>query len=378
MRELNIDHVRPDMVLEQDIYGENNANMPLLRKGNFITKGYLDKLKERGVEFLYVNEPPSPVFEKGKSKPAPVWKSTNLPYEKTKPILSPTRKKEAIKTFQDLQRAMFRQDEGESGQIFTHMDNLASQLIEGIGTDRNALVSINDLRHHDEHLYHHSMSVAVLSAAIGQYLGYSKEDLLHLSKAALVHDIGKLAIPPEILHKPQQLTQTEMDMVKKHTLNAYNYMAKYDICNEMQRQGIIFHHEKIDGTGYHNIPGWKIPVWSRIIAIADAYDAMTSKRPHRDPIPFGDAIEFIMSNANFAFDYDVVNAFIKRVEVYPVGCFVELSNDQIAVVLGSKNVLRPVIRVLNTNDTVDLSTDRRYLSVVIKHIITYEEALKRT
>jgi hypothetical protein len=117
-------------------------------------------------------------------------------------------------------------------------------------------------------------------------------------------------------------------------------------------------------------------MWSKIIALADVYDAMTSNRPYRTAIPLPDTYEYIVGNVYSAFDQNIASAFIEKVEPYPAGSFVKLSTGGTAMVLDTKNKLRPVIRLLENNTVVDLFNDHECLNVVIVKPVSYTEAVR--
>jgi HD-GYP domain-containing protein (c-di-GMP phosphodiesterase class II) len=186
-----------------------------------------------------------------------------------------------------------------------------------------------------------------------------------------MHDIGKTAVPVEIINKPSRLDEDEFNIIKNHPAAGYEYLKNANIGDEKMWLGVVCHHEKVDGSGYPlGLDGNEIPIWSRIISAADVYDALTSTRPYRTPMQPAEALEYIMGGIGSSFDYDVVSSFAKKVELYPVGSYVQLSNGVIAIVLDSKNATRPVIRNLETGDVYDLQSDRQLLSVVISRVIS--------
>jgi HD-GYP domain-containing protein (c-di-GMP phosphodiesterase class II) len=102
--------------------------------------------------------------------------------------------------------------------------------------------------------------------------------------------------------------------------------------------------------------------------VADVYDALTSNRPYRQPMQPAEAMEYVMGGVSTAFDYDVVMAFLAKMEPYPVGCLVELSNGKIATVINNEFTMRPVVQTLDNGEILDLFNDRRYLDIVIKQM----------
>jgi HD-GYP domain-containing protein (c-di-GMP phosphodiesterase class II) len=146
--------------------------------------------------------------------------------------------------------------------------------------------------------------------AIGRRLGLSAGDLRSLVLAAEMHDVGKISIPSSILAKPGPLTDEEFAVVKTHTLRG-DEIAQQVAALRAQASVIRHHHEHYDGAGYpDSLAGEDIPLYARIIGVADAYDAMTSKRPYRDGRSHDEALAEIRSNRGSQFDPRCVDAFL--------------------------------------------------------------------
>ena len=197
-------------------------------------------------------------------------------------------------------------------------------------------------------------------------------DLYELGFCALLHDIGKMSVPIEIISKPSKLTFEEFEIVKQHPAKGAEFFLKHNLANRRICAGVLTHHEKFDGTGYPNgLRGEDIPLFGRIISIADVYDALTSVRPYRQPSSPPEAIEYIMGSSGNAFDLVLVEAFLKKVSPYPIGSCVKLTNGQIAIIVqqNERHPLRPVIRLFNQPDVIlDLYQQRELQNVVITDI----------
>jgi putative nucleotidyltransferase with HDIG domain len=170
-----------------------------------------------------------------------------------------------------------------------------------------ALVTTLDAR--DRYTAGHSAAVAAYASAIAKRLGLSEADqgLAHL--CGLVHDVGKIGLPPGLLEKPGPLTLAERRQMEQHPAIGERILAKVDDYTEIARI-VRHHHERIDGQGYPDgFAGSEIPLLSRIIAVADAYDAMTSDRPYRDPMPSRVARLRLAQAVGSQFDTNVVLAF---------------------------------------------------------------------
>ncbi len=169
----------------------------------------------------------------------------------------------------------------------------------------------------DAYTYQHSRRVARTAELIAREMGLSEDDIAELSSAARIHDLGKVGISNAILHKPDTLSPEEWDAIKQHPV------AGSDIAGRLKlyRRGALLvrhHHERFDGHGYPDgLSGQAIPLGARIIAVADAYDAMTSERPYRRPLSPWQAVDRLRADAGVQFDPQVVDALLRALERRP-------------------------------------------------------------
>jgi len=217
-------------------------------------------------------------------------------YDNTKTTFT----KETIQELKDLQlllTAMFRMKTNVDIKNILQKDIVSS--------------FIAALEYHDEYTKGHSDSVANISTAIGKKLGLSVDELQELSWAALIHDIGKITVQKSVLNKNGKLTEDEYEQVKCHSANGEYFLSKSDSLIEISRI-VRHHHERWDGYGYPDgLRGKAIPLYSRIICVADSFHAMTSDRPYRKALPNRVAIEEIMNNREKQFCPEVVDCFIE-------------------------------------------------------------------
>lgn len=172
-----------------------------------------------------------------------------------------------------------------------------------------ALVTALDTR--DEETQGHSIRVVKYTLKLAELMGWKKDDeqLKVLEYGALLHDIGKIGIPDAILRKPGKLTDEEWGVMKTHPEVGYKILHKIEFLEEAS-QIVLHHHEKFNGTGYPaRLEGTKIPIGSRIFAVADTVDAMTSERPYRKALTFEDASNELKKHQGTQFDPEVVDAF---------------------------------------------------------------------
>lgn len=163
----------------------------------------------------------------------------------------------------------------------------------------------------DPYTRYHSDHVARYAMAVGRALELPGQQLLHLGWAGLLHDLGKVGVPERILHKPGPLTAEEMRIVRRHTLVSAQILEPVTVFSPII-PAVRGHHERWDGTGYPDgLKGQDIPLFARILAICDVYDALSSGRPYRSPWPRRKVIDYMVSGSGVLFDPDLVRVFMQ-------------------------------------------------------------------
>jgi putative nucleotidyltransferase with HDIG domain len=162
----------------------------------------------------------------------------------------------------------------------------------------------------EEQLKAHQMRVSKICEEIARALNMPYSEMIELLLAAQLHDIGKLWIPESILNKPNKLTEEEKEIMKKHVWYGHNYIKERKMSNSIA-EAVLYHHERFDGKGYIGLKGEEIPFFSRIIAVADAFDAMTNDRTYRKALNYEEALEEIRKNSGTQFDPEIVEVFVQ-------------------------------------------------------------------
>jgi putative two-component system response regulator len=169
-----------------------------------------------------------------------------------------------------------------------------------------------DLR--DRETEGHSRRVAELTIGLAQAMNMSEEEIVHIRRGALLHDMGKIGIPDAILHKPAELSDEEWVVMQEHPQLAFQMLSAIEYLHEALEIP-YFHHEKWDGSGYpQGLNGEQIPIAARIFAVADVWDALTSDRPYRPAWPREEALAYIREQSGKHFDPQVVDVFFKVIE----------------------------------------------------------------
>lgn len=245
--------------------------------------------------------------------------------------------------------------------------DISTGIVEDIYSKENLCADLIDLRSFDDYTYHHSVNVAVFSVLVGKFMKLSQQELIYICQAGLLHDLGKSKIAEEILNKPDKLTDEEYTEMKKHAQYSFDMIANSFDVNAIVKQAVLCHHENENGSGYPNgREGSELSLLSKIIHVVDVYDALTSKRPYKEPYEPIKAIDYIKSGRNIQFNSDVIDALENVFPPYPVGVDVYLSDGRRALVIDhSKNKIRPIIRLADTKETVDLDSNASYKDIYI-------------
>lgn len=248
-----------------------------------------------------------------------------------------------------------------------HCLPLVADITGSIERNRHAIVSLARLKTSDDYTYMHSVAVCALMIALGRQWGCEAGTVRELGVAGLVHDLGKMAMPPEILNKRGALTAAEFAVMRGHPSAGHAMLAASGGFGETSLDVCLHHHEKVNGGGYpEGLAGERISLAARMGAVCDVYDAITSTRCYKPGWdPAGSIREMAKWTNEGHFDDAVFQAFVKSVGIYPTGSLVRLASNRLAVVVdaSSGNLLRPVVRAVLAVETRAMIDDIVDLSV---------------
>jgi len=228
---------------------------------------------------------------------------------------------------------------------------IMESMVDHILEEEQLLLGMTAIKDYDEYTYHHSVNVSILSIALGQRLGISRKMLTELGMVALFHDTGKTEVPPEVLNKPTNFTDDEWKIIKKHPMWGLRAILKLKNLDELTMKSAIAsfeHHMNIDHTGYPTVRiKTELDLFSRIVSLADQYDAMTSSRVYsRTPLPPDKALSIMMERSGTQLDPLLFKFFINMVGVYPIGTVVMLDSKELGLVTESNQIFPTRPRVL--------------------------------
>jgi HD-GYP domain-containing protein (c-di-GMP phosphodiesterase class II) len=257
---------------------------------------------------------------------------------------------------------------------------LVADISSSVARNPGALISIARLKSTDDYTYMHSVAVCGLMIALSRQLDFDAAQTREAGMAGLLHDVGKMAIPLEVLNKPGKLSDEEFALIKGHPAAGHAMLKDGRGITEISLDVCLHHHEKIDGSGYpHRLAGDDISLYAKMGAVCDIYDAVTSERPYKKGWDPAEAVHKMASWSKGHFDERVFQAFVKSVGIYPVGSLVRLQSGRLGVVVDQTNasLLTPKVKVFfSTKSQVRLPPEVVDLSHTPERIVSQEDPAK--
>lgn len=324
MKFVPLPNIADTMILARPVYTDDGR--VLLNRGVKLKANYVRRLEAMGLPGVYVQRDGIDVPE--------------LP----EPISAATRQA-AIETI----RSVFQ--EVRLGQTFSMepIHKSVKAILDEVAANPNVLVGLNDVRSYDGYTFAHCVNTCVLSVMIGTKSGMHELDLRHLAIGAILHDLGKIAVPEHILKKPSRLDEAEMIEMQNHSNYGWQVLRQHPELSLASAHVAYQHHERPNGKGYpRGLKQDEIMLNARICGIADAYDAMTSARPYKAALHPKQALAEIRRLQGVQFDPFLTDVFARCVAPFPVGCIVQLNQGESGMVVATNHQFpeRPVVRLL--------------------------------
>ncbi|HWG95729.1 MAG TPA: HD-GYP domain-containing protein [Nitrospira sp.] len=240
------------------------------------------------------------------------------------------------------------------------VDQIVSEMTDSVLRNPDALSSLSRLKRFDEYTFYHSVNTALLAMSLGRKLGFDRSTLHLAGVGTLLHDIGKMKIPLEILNKPGRFEAHEMEIMKQHVLRGVEVLAGTTGLGDSYVQPALEHHERVNGAGYpHRRAKQDISQFGLITAVVDIYDAMTSDRCYHKGRPAHEILQLLYRlSLEGHLDSTLVQRFIQVVGVYPVGSIVELNTGETGIVkqVNHHAPLAPVVLLVKSAGNTLLSS----------------------
>lgn len=360
MRKVPLSYAREGMFLGRSII--DSEGHILLKRGIELEEIYINRLYDLGIHYVYV-----------------VDKALGETDEIEDVISEETRittVKMVKKTFSHLQ---------DQRKINTSgLRKVVNNMLDEILDNTNVLLSITDISTLNDFIFYHSVSVCTLSIMTGITLGYDDNKLRDLGIGALLHDIGKSKIDPNIITSTGSLNQEESAVLATHPELGFSIIRSYTDLSLLSAHVAFQHHERWDGKGYpRQLAGTNIHEYARIVAAANIYDELMAERPNRPPYEVNQAINLIKRMSGIYFDPRIVTAMISNIASFPVGCIIKLNTGDLGIVIrvNSSAPHRPVVRIvfdkllrrINQPHEIDLSR----MTTVFPVQVLSEQELKK-
>lgn len=339
---MNLDDLKEGMVLSQDVI--NKAGVTLLSKGFKIK----DILKVKNILNVYnISEI-----------------KVNIDIDDNNEDISFLQDYKEISEFKenvdifidDLKKGFKHIERGET--IDKEFEDKIKDTLKSCKGRINVFQLMEKIKDIDDYIYIHCYNVTLISYSIGMWIGLKDDELRDLTLGSMLCDLGKIKISPQLLNKKEMLNDREFDELKKHVVYSHELILKNKYISKKVKDAVFFHHERIDGSGYpKGLRGDDIPLFAKIIAIADVYNALTSNRPYRDKKTPFEAVKILEKEYIDKLDTKILYVFLNKVAGSFVGNKVRLSDGRIAEIsfIPKQNIYRPIVKIESTKEVLDLA-----------------------
>jgi HD-GYP domain-containing protein (c-di-GMP phosphodiesterase class II) len=229
-------------------------------------------------------------------------------------------------------------------------EGITARLAEQVVADPAQALLLTTVKSYDEYTYYHMVNVCILSIAIGQAIGLRRDQVVMLGAGGLLHDLGKVKVPKEILQQPGPLSEEQWRIVQRHPVDGVGLLlsSTRDLYHPALSM-VLEHHAAYDRTGYPPLSGRRMPsLPARIVAVADCFDALTSRRQYRKAEERRQALAILQAAAGRGYDPRIVRTFVRLLGLFPVGSLVRLTSGEVGVVVRNHETkpARPVVRMV--------------------------------
>lgn len=326
MRRISVKYAKEGMVLAYPVHDNY---------GNMLFDAHI-KLDEDCLKILTSTEVAEVLLDD--------WRVADVPIE---PLISPELEGRAA---QALRRLMI-ESQGKtsiSGSNINQVVRAVNDTAKEVASSTMGEVAIAGIVSQEDYMYIQPVKTATVCLLMGKSLGYSMPDLVNLGIATLLKDVGYIAIPREILHRPELLTEKELLKIRQHPSFGYELLSRHSSCSGEVANAVLQHHERWNGSGYpYGLKGADISRFAQIIAIADVCTALLSQRPGRKIYMPSETIEYIMAYSGVQFNPELVEPFVRQIPCYSSGLTVKLNTGEVGIVSDANLgfIGRPRVRV---------------------------------
>ena len=376
MNLISVDTLKPGMVFSEPVFIEGDS--VLVPAGVKLKKKDIDRLKSWEISTVATSgelvDPESKTSDPKKSaSPEPAQKQVRKTKTNAISLAEVQENNEVYRSYKEFIERLndIFEDIGMGLSIESRsIDSISNRLIQIVRENRNSVIGfilggeVSGLE-----LAKSSVNAAILSALIAIELKLPNHKVMKIASGALLHDIGMLRLPKELVTKRGGLSEAEMLRMQAHPIYAHRIVTKELLYPEEVGFVVVQHHERWDGEGYpRKLRGDAIDIGARIVSVADAFEAMVSQKPYRNSMVGYQAMKNLLSDNSRRFDPDVLKAFIQTMGIYPIGSIIVLNNSALARVVEVQGTapLRPKIRILIDENGKTLKQDEGEIIDLLK------------
>ncbi len=328
----------------------------LLSKDAVLTESYIRRLEQSNIQCVYVEDE----------------LSRGIEFES---VISDELKMRSVNTIKNV----FKSLSERKSSMYTVKDldaikDVIDALMDEIFSHRGTLYCMTELMGTDMYTYHHSAEVAILSMLVARSMGLNNAFIHKIGVGALLHDIGKMKIPGEVLNKTGELTEEETELLRTHPQLGYNMLKDSANISPISRQIVLLHHEKLNGVGYPlGLKNQDIPVHVRVVTMCDIFNATTSNRSYKNRLNADMALEILRVETVYELDREIYHHLLKVASIYPAGTLVELSDGRLAIVVKEnyEAQTRPVLQIVKNNQRDESINLMDHLTLFITRTIDF-------
>jgi HD-GYP domain-containing protein (c-di-GMP phosphodiesterase class II) len=340
-----INELKPGMYINQVLAQSGTVRMR--SKGIVKTQSAIDELHSLGVRIVEVDMKKSTLQITSIDKYSATEAAKPLVQTPSSSVVTPSTLHHAQDLYGDaitIQHGFINTLKRGAAKDLRPVEELSQNIIDNLFDNSVALSCLTLIKGSDKYLLEHSINCCILMGMFSQFLGYDRQTIEQASLGALLMDLGMSSLPEDIRNHAAPLDPTQWETMKSHVHKSIEMLAQCENVSSLTLTVIAQHHERQDGSGYpEGLKGDQVSAFARMAAIVDAYDAMTSNRPHKQSITPTQALKGLKSIENL--DQGLVDKFIQCVGVHPVGSLVQLSSGKLAIVSqpNKDDVLSPVV-----------------------------------
>lgn len=349
MAKLNVSEIIPGMILLDDVFDE--SGILLIGNGTDLTQNHIDFLKRKMVMEVNVKN----IEDEPSVKIVP------------RPVVEATDVEEKYKTTVVKFKTIYNEFRLGRVPVYQEIDDALEPLYEAILSDDHFTRKMWQIHAYDDYTFDHSVRVSMISGLLAKWCGLDHVKIKEAALAGLLHDIGKCNIPDQILNKPSSLTVEEFKVMKTHAILGYILIKDIPNISYDVLQGVMQHHERVDGSGYPNgLKGNEINYLAKIVAVADVYCAMTQDRVYKKAMHPFEAMSFILEKCHSSLDFSMSKTFLSNISHFYIGHAVLLNNGLSGEIIMTykDDPARPLVRV--GEDYFDL---RRHIDMEIVSMV---------